>query len=128
MAIPTMKARHVAGSFIASGTVHMIKPEVFEPIMPRFIPKEWRKPLIYLSGIAELVCAVGLFTRAGWARKASAALLIAVFPANVQMAVDAGSGRNFKGADSRIVAWLRLPLQIPMIHAVLKESPSGKGS
>jgi len=41
----------------------------------------------------------------------------AVFPANVQMALDSGSGRNPGVADNRLLAWARLPLQLPMIWA-----------
>jgi len=48
------------------------------------------------------------------------AVLGAVFPANVQMALDAGSGRNAGVADRRGVAWGRLPLQLPMIWAALQ--------
>jgi uncharacterized membrane protein len=48
------------------------------------------------------------------------AVLAAVFPANVQMALDAGSGRNLGPADSRMVAWGRLPLQLVMMWAALQ--------
>ena len=38
--------------------------------------------------------------------------LLAVYPANIQMAVDAGRPRDAEGW----AAWLRLPLQLPMIR------------
>ncbi len=50
--------------------------------------------------------------RTRWAPAASVAVLAAVFPANVQMALDSGSGRNSGPADSPVVAWGRLPLQL----------------
>ena len=55
--------------FIASGTTHLVRPQVFEPIVPRALPA--RRELVYASGVAELVCAAGLLaprTRsvAGW--------------------------------------------------------------
>jgi uncharacterized membrane protein len=109
----------VANAFLVSGTTHIVRPQVFEPMMPRVIPASLHRPLVYLSGLIELICGVGLFRRARWARPASAALLVAVFPANLQMARDAGSGRNPGIADNRLVAMLRLPLQLPMIWAVL---------
>jgi uncharacterized membrane protein len=40
-------------------------------------------------------------------------LFVALFPANVQMALDGGTGGGLLG--SPLVAWLRLPLQIPLI-------------
>ena len=44
--------------FIASGTTHLVRPQVFEPIVPRALPA--RRELVYVSGVAELVCAAGL--------------------------------------------------------------------
>ena len=41
--------------------------------------------------------------------------LLAIWPANVQMALDAGSGRNKGPADSKLLMWARVPLQLPMI-------------
>ena len=77
------------------------------------------------SGVAELACAVGLVlpaTRRA-AGRASAGLLVAVFPANLQMAADAvaASGRA-GGADPRRLAaaaatLARLPLQWLMIRS-----------
>jgi uncharacterized membrane protein len=95
--------------------------------MPRAIPERHHKGVIYVSGLAELICAAGLFRRTRWAPPASVALLGAVFPANLQMALDAGSGRNPGAADKRIVAWGRLPLQIPMIWAALQARPEPSG-
>jgi uncharacterized membrane protein len=46
-----------------------------------------------------------------------------VFPANVQMALDAGTGRNTGPSDSRAVAWGRLPLQLLMAWAALQARP-----
>ena len=61
-----------------------------------------------------------------WAAPASVALLGAVFPANLQMALDAGSGRNPGAADTRLVAWGRLPLQLPMVWAALQSRSRGQ--
>ena len=112
----------LAAVFVLSGTLHMVKPQVFEPIVPRALPAP--RGLVNASGVAELVCALGLLhtrTRkaAGWA---SAALLVAVFPANVQMAVTESKRAN-RGTGSRakqVATLARLPLQIPMIRTALK--------
>jgi len=106
-------AKVVVGAFLASGTVHLVKPEVFEPLMPRWVPAH--REVILASGVAELACAVGLLlppTRR-LAGMASAALLLGVFPGNVKMAVDAQRGRN---TPLKAAAWARLPLQLPMIR------------
>ncbi|HWU22336.1 MAG TPA: DoxX family protein, partial [Nocardioides sp.] len=87
-------AKIVIGAFLASGTVHLVKPEVFEPLMPSWIPAH--REVIIGSGVAELACAVGMLvplTRRP-AALASAALLVGVFPGNVQMAADALRGDN----------------------------------
>jgi uncharacterized membrane protein len=114
--------------FATSGLVHLVRPQAFAAIMPRAIPARHHTNLIYLSGVAELACAYGLLRRTRWASSASMALLGAVFPANVQMALDAGSGRNPGAADSAAVAWGRLPLQIPMVWAARQARPTaGEG-
>ena len=113
----------LAAVFLGSGIVHLLRPQAFASIMPRAIPEEHHTKLIYASGVAELVCAAGLARRTRWATAASIATLAAVFPANVQMALDAGTGRNRGPSDSRAVAWGRLPLQLVMAWAALQARP-----
>jgi uncharacterized membrane protein len=110
----------LAAAFAASAVVHLVRPDSFAAIMPRAIPEQHHRNLIYVSGVAEAVCAVGLWRRTRWAAPASVAMLASVFPANVQMALDAGSGRNPGPADKALVAWGRLPLQVPMVWAALQ--------
>jgi uncharacterized membrane protein len=106
-------AKIVVGAFLASGTVHLVKPEVYEPLMPSWVPAH--REVILASGVAELACALGLMFRPTrrLAGLAGAALLVGVYPGNVKMAVDASKTRNtpFKAA-----AYARLPLQFPMIR------------
>jgi uncharacterized membrane protein len=113
----TKDAKFLVGSFLASGVVHLVRPETFEPIMPDLVPSH--REVIYASGIAELICAAGLLhprTRrlAGWA---SMGILLAVYPANFKMAGDAlhTEDKKFKAA-----ALARLPLQLPLIRAALR--------
>ena len=103
--------------FAVTGGLHFIRPTFFDPLMPRVIPGRLHRPLVYGSGVAELACAAGLFRRAPWASAASTALLVSVWSANLQMALDAGSGRHEGAMDSRVVAWGRMPLQLPMLWA-----------
>jgi uncharacterized membrane protein len=114
----------LAAAFGTSGIVHLVRPQAFAAIMPRAIPERHHTNLIYLSGLVELVCAFGLIRRTRWAAPASVAVLAGVFPANVQMALDSGTGRNPGPTDSRDVAWGRLPLQLAMIWAARQARPS----
>lgn len=114
---PRYAAGFVAAAFAVSGVAHLLRPGLFIPMVPRSLPAP--RALIYVSGAAELVCAAGLSRHARWAPLASTALLLAVWPANVRMALEAserGEGR-WKAA----VAWARVPVQLPLIWAVLRE-------
>jgi len=110
-------AKIVVGAFLASGTVHLVKPEVYEPLMPSWVPAH--REVILASGVAELACAAGLAlpaTRrtAGWA---SALLLVGVYPGNLKMAADAASSGS---TGFKVAAFARLPLQLPMIRWALR--------
>ena len=112
--------------FLTSGATHLVRPQVFEGMVPHVLPR--RRELVYVSGVAEIVCALGLLhprTRRA-AGLASAALLVAVFPANVQMSAshakraqrrdDTGSKAFFAGTVAR------LPMQWPLIRTALRAS------
>ncbi len=107
----------LAGIFAVSGVMHFVVPNVFISIVPRWLPS-WMpsaRTLVYVSGAAEILGAIGLLnasTRA-FAAWALIALLVAVFPANVQMLFDA---RAQEAASWWIAAlWIRLPLQLVLI-------------
>ena len=106
-------AKIVIGAFLVSGAVHLVKPEVYEPLMPRSVPAH--REVILASGVAELLCAAGMLlppTRR-LAGLAGAALLVGVFPGNVKMALDVQRGRN---TPFKVAAWARLPVQLPLIR------------
>lgn len=107
----------VVALFLVSGTVHLVHPQVFEPIVPPFLPSP--RLLVLVSGVGELACAAGLAVRrtrraAAWV---AAALLVAVFPANVTMAVDTWRDWHAGHASAAYLALtvVRLPLQLPLI-------------
>jgi uncharacterized membrane protein len=107
----------LAAGFAASGVVHLVKPDVYKPLMPRSVPAHHE--VIIGSGIAELALAAGLLhprTRrlAGWG---SVGLLLGVYPANLKMANDA---RKSNKSAFKLAAFGRLPLQLPMIRVALK--------
>jgi uncharacterized membrane protein len=103
-----------------SGVLHFAIPRAYQRIVPRVLGHE--REIVALSGAAELICAALMALprtrRAGG--RLTALLLVAVFPANVQMALDGGvAGAPFPFNDAR-VAWLRLPLQVPLVVAALR--------
>lgn len=95
--------------FSMAGVTHFLRPHPFEAIVPAWLPNAGL--LVEISGVAELLGAIGLAltpTRraAGWGLLV---LLVAVFPANVQMLLLArGQGAS---ALWQAALWARLPLQ-----------------
>ncbi len=107
----------LVGILGVSGVVHLVRPRIYEPLMPAWVPAH--REVIYGSGVAELVCAAGLLhprTRRA-AGFASAALLVVIFPGNLKMADDA---RRTRSTRFKAIAFGRLPLQLPMIRAALR--------
>jgi uncharacterized membrane protein len=74
--------------YIVSGICHFVFPAVYERIMPTYIG--WHHEAVLVSGMVEVLLGVLLlfpFSRR-WAAWGIIILLIAVFPANIQMAVN----------------------------------------
>jgi uncharacterized membrane protein len=102
----------LAALFLLAGVMHFASPGPFVRIVPPFLP--WPAALVAISGAAEIAGALGLLTMK-WRRLAAyglVALLIAVFPANIYMAV------NHMMAPAWAL-WARLPLQFLLIWWVL---------
>lgn len=103
----TWSQRLLAVFFTAAGTLHFLRPGMYEEIMPEFIPAHHE--LVLASGAAEIAGALGVIplrTRrlAGfWL----AATLVAVFPANVHMALHPD---RYPGLSPGLL-WGRLALQ-----------------
>jgi uncharacterized membrane protein len=110
-------AKVVVGAFLVSGVVHLVKPEVYEPLMPSWVPAH--REVVLASGVAEIAGALGMLlpSTRRLAGLASAALLVAVFPGNVKMALDASRTRN---TGYKAATWARLPLQVPLIRGALR--------
>ena len=93
--------------FVASGVAHFTNRAFFVSIVPPYLP--WPGALVAISGIAEIALAIGLWIP-GWSRAAAwglAALLIAVFPANIHMWMHPALYPNIAPA---ALLW-RLPIQ-----------------
>lgn len=104
----------LAGLFTVSGILHFVKPEPFEKIVPKPLPA--KRELVYASGVAELAAAGLLVNRRTrhHGGRLSLAILVGVFPANVQMAIDVWRSDRAPLA-FKIGTLARLPLQWPMI-------------
>lgn len=110
---------------MVAGVLHFVRPATYERIIPPGLP--WPAALVYVSGLAEIAGGVGLLVprlrrAAGWGL---AALLIAVVPANLYMAVRAD---RFADLDLPVWAlWLRLPLQGLLILWLLRVARPSPG-
>lgn len=105
----------LAALFLGAGAMHLVRPRGFERIVPAGLPAP--ELLVAVSGVAELLGGAALLVppvrRAGGI--GLIALLVAVFPANVNMALHAeqlGSGLP------DWALWARLPLQPALVAAV----------
>lgn len=99
--------------FMVAGMNHFISPDIYLPMMPDYLP--WHLALIYVSGVAEVAGGIGVCIpkwrrAAGWGL---IALLIAIFPANLHMALN-DIPLNGKHLPSWVL-WSRLPVQLLMI-------------
>ncbi len=104
----------VAVAMCAIGVLHFLRPAGFVKIVPPFLPAPLA--LVYVSGAFEVLGGAGLLVER--VRRLSAlgliALYVAVFPANVYMAV-AGIQPDPNVHVSAAAAWGRLPLQAVFI-------------
>src|SRR5438874_13196962 len=93
---------------IVAGTLHFTMPAPLVAIVPDYLP--YPLALVYVSGFFEILGGLGLFIRR--LRRAAAwgliALFIAVFPANINVAVH---GLPFMGEVHPVGNWVRLPFQ-----------------
>jgi uncharacterized membrane protein len=106
----------LAALLLFMGVLHFVLPKPFMRIVPPFLgaPRFWT----YASGVAELVSGgLLLSTRTrnlgGWA---AAATIVAGYPANIWMAVDAGRPDD----PAAVAAWVRLPFQVPLVIWALR--------
>ncbi len=110
--------RLLAGPFfVGAGALHFVIPRTYRRIVPPYIPAP--EAMVYASGVAEIVGGVGLMSEntrraAGWWLIAT---LIAVFPANLHMALHPDDFPEIPGGAATL--WARLPFQGVFISWVL---------
>ncbi len=113
---PVIHQYVIGGLFVIAGLLHFIAPDVYVKIMPDYIP--WHKPMVYLSGVAEILGGAGIMISpyreaASWGL---ILLLLMVFPANITMFRKAYRRKGLTMYTSLLL--LRLPLQFVLIYWV----------
>lgn len=110
----------LAAIFVFAGVMHFVIPASYVGIMPPWLP--WHRALVYASGVAEIAGGLGLLI--GRTRRAAGIglilLLIAVWPANLQMLLNARAADVSTAYEAFL--WLRLPLQLVLIWWVWRAS------
>ena len=108
-----MRARAFGPFFVFAGIMHFVIPRTYEAIVPDYLPR--KRMIVYASGVAEILGGAGVLVRP--LRRAAAwwsiATLVAVFPANLHMALHHDRYRKVPGG--RIALLLRLPVQLLFI-------------
>ncbi len=103
----------LAALMVAAGIAHFVNPEPFVGIVPKILPAP--RMLVWLSGFFEIAGGLGLliprFRRA--AAWGLIALYVAVFPANLNMAVNDLAFGDLP--PDPVMAWARLPFQAVFI-------------
>jgi uncharacterized membrane protein len=114
----TRSQKALAAFFTFAGVMHFVIPRRYEAIVPDYVPFS-PEDAVKWSGVAEIAGGIAVVP-ASTRRVAGpwlVALLIAVFPANVHMAV---RPEEIRGLDPdrlpRWALWARLPLQ-PLMMA-----------
>jgi uncharacterized membrane protein len=103
--------RLLSATFIALGTLHFLRPKLYQAIVPDYLPAH--REIVLASGAAEILGGVGV-AFAPTRRTAGAwltATLVAIFPANVHMALHPDRYPGFPP----VLLWARLPLQAAII-------------
>lgn len=114
--IPTTLIKRIALvalslAFIAAGANHFVSPDFYLQMMPPYLPAH--RELVIVSGVFEILGGFGVLvprlrSKAGWGL---VLLLLAVFPANLHMALNAQLFPSF----SSTALYARLPFQVLFI-------------
>jgi uncharacterized membrane protein len=103
----------LAAAMIVGGVMHFIVPRSYERMVPKALPAH--RAIVYVSGVVEVACGAALLvpSLSPWAAYAVIAVLVAIFPANINMAVNHISAGKKPMAPWML--WARLPLQFVLI-------------
>jgi len=107
------------GLFVLAGSLHFLRPAMYEAIMPPYIPGH--RELVLISGAAEVAGGIAVLVP-GMQRPARwwlLALLVAVFPANLHMALNPEEIKGLPSVPPWLL-WARLPLQAGFAALVVR--------
>jgi uncharacterized membrane protein len=108
----------LAALMTGAGVMHFVKPRFYEAMVPAWIGHE--AAVVAASGVAEI--AAGALLVPDRTRRLGAwwtvVLLVGVYPANIQMAIDSTPP---KSSEDR-ATWIRLPFQLPMLAWALRHT------
>jgi uncharacterized membrane protein len=100
--------------FVVAGVNHFLNPDFYVAIMPAYLP--WHLELVWISGVFEILGGIGVLFPQPLRRVAAwglVALLVAVFPANLNVAMNDVAVPGLPS--SPLLAWIRLPFQLVFI-------------
>lgn len=122
-------ARIVSGLLGVAGILHFVRPAFFDAIVPSWMPGPARTTT-YVSGAVEVATAalVAAPRTRRWGGLAALVTFLGVWPANIQAALDGGMKDMDPPFDSAAVAWVRVPLQLPLIWLAWRVWRSDDGS
>ena len=96
--------------YVSGGVYHLVNPGFYLPMMPPYLP--WHRELVFVSGVAEIVLGIAVLVPGlrHLAALGIIALLIAMFPANLHIAMH---DVPLVGATHGLGMWnwIRLPFQ-----------------
>lgn len=116
----------LAGGMVVAGVGHLVTPGPFLAHLPEWTPAPGF--VIAASGVAEIVLGIALFfpqPSRRWVGLALAVFLVAVFPANVFVAV---AGVEVEGQPGGIYPWLRLGFQPLFVWLAVWSTRAGPGT
>ncbi|MEM9952004.1 MAG: DoxX family protein [Chloroflexota bacterium] len=102
--------------FIGAGILHFVSPKFYLAIMPPYLP--FHRELVYLSGFFEILGGIGVLIPRyrKWAGIGLIALMLAVYPANIYMAMNPEKFPNIP----KWGLYARLPLQFVIIGIIYR--------
>lgn len=120
--MPSKSILVISTFFFIGGIAHFAFTDTFVKIMPSYL--SYQKELVLISGVFELLGAIAILfpqtrTLSGYGL---IALIIAVFPANINMALHPQDYRT----TPELLLWLRLPLQFFFVWFVWRSIKSTK--
>lgn len=98
---------------MSAGVVHIVNPDLFLPAMPPYIP--WHLPIVYGTGILEILLAIGLFIKSSrfFSSLLTALYFIAILPAHIHVSLNS---IPMFGVSNSYFLWGRTLFQVVLIY------------